>query len=291
MTTVAILGTGVMGAPMARNALAAGLAVRAWNRTAERAQALAGDGAAVAATPAAAAEGADLVATVLSDADATLHVMLPPGGALAGAEAGAVWVQMGTLGLEGTERCAALAAQYGVPFVDAPVMGTKQPAEQGALTVLASGSASVRETVAPLFEAVGARTLWLGEAGAGTRMKLVGNAWVLALVEGLAETFALAEGLGVDPRDFLDVIAGGPLDAGYAHIKGGAMIEREFAPSFPLRLAAKDARLIAAAAEQAGLELPVVRALVDQLAAGVERGHGDEDVAATFRMAAGDAGA
>jgi 3-hydroxyisobutyrate dehydrogenase len=283
MTTVAFIGTGVMGAPMACCALAAGLAVRAWNRTPERARPLAEHGAEVADSPAAAARGADLVVTMLSDAEATLEAMRPPGGALAGAGSGVVWVQMGTLGLAGTGRCAALAAEHGVTFVDAPVMGTRQPAEQGALTVLASGPDAVRQRVAPLLDAVGARTHWLGDAGAGTRMKLVGNAWVLALIEGLAETLALAERLDVVPRDFLDVIAGGPLDAGYAHIKGGAMIERSFPPSFPLRHAAKDARLIAAAAEQAGLDLPVVRALVDQLAEGVERGHGDEDVAATFR--------
>ena len=282
MTTVAVLGTGLMGAPMARNMLAAGLAVHVWNRTEEKARALEADGAEVAGTPAEAAAGADAVVTMLTDVDATLAAMRPPDGALAGMEPAALWAQMGTIGLGGTDACAALAAEHGVTFVDAPVLGTKQPAEQGALTVLAGGPESAREALAPVFDAVGSRTLWLGEAGAGTRMKLVANTWVLALVEALAEAFALAERLGLNPQDFLDAIAGGPLDVGYARIKGGAMMAREFQPSFPLRLAAKDARLIVETAGATGLELPLVRAVADQLAAGVERGHGDEDLAATI---------
>jgi len=285
MTTVAVLGSGLMGAPMARNMLAAGLTVHVWNRTEERARALAGDGAEVASTPAAAVAGAAVVVTMLSDAEATQAAMRPPDGALAGVEQGAVWAQMGTLGLEGTEACAALAAEHAVAFVDAPVLGTKQPAEQGALVVLASGPDGARDAVAPVFDAVGSRTLWLGEAGAGTRMKLVANTWVLALVEALAEAIALAERLGVDPQGFLDAIAGGPLDTPYAKLKGGAMIAREFPPAFPLRLAAKDAALIVDAAGGSGLDLPLVRAVADQLAAGVERGHGDEDLAATLRTA------
>jgi 3-hydroxyisobutyrate dehydrogenase len=288
MTTVAVLGTGLMGAPMARNLLSAGLAVHVWNRTEEKARALADDGAEPAATPAAAAAGAAVVVTMLSDGDATQAAMQPPDGALAGLAPGAVWAQMGTLGLDGTDACAALAAEHGVTFVDAPVLGTKQPAEQGALVVLASGPDEARDAVTPLFEAVGSRTLWLGEAGAGTRLKLVANTWVLALAEGLGESFALAERFGLDPQAFLDAIAGGPLDSAYAKLKGGAMMARTFPPAFPLRLAAKDARLIVEAARTTGLELPLVQAVAAQFAAGVEGGHGDEDLAATFSALLGE---
>jgi 3-hydroxyisobutyrate dehydrogenase len=287
MTTVAVLGTGVMGAPMARNLLAAGLPVRVWNRSAERARPLAEHGAEVAESPAAAGAGARVIVTMLSDADATLAAMRPPFGGLAEPAEGAVWAQMGTLGLEGTAACAELAAERGVALVDAPVLGTRQPAERGALTVLASGPESARDAVAPVFDAVGARTLWLGEAGEGTKLKLVANSWVLVLIQGLAETIALAERIGVAPQAFLEAITGGPLDAGYAHLKGKAMMEREFPPSFPLALAAKDGRLILAAAEQAGLDLPVARTVAARLAAAVEQGHGDEDIAATFRTLAG----
>jgi len=118
--------------------------------------------------------------------------------------------------------------------------------------------------------------------GAGSRLKLVVNAWLIALVEGLAETIALAEGLGIDPRRFIETIDGGPMGPPYAKLKGTAMIERSFEPSFPLKLAAKDAGLVADAARAAGLDLPLPAAIRDQMAKAVEAGHGDEDMAATI---------
>jgi 3-hydroxyisobutyrate dehydrogenase len=274
--TIAVLGTGIMGAPMARNLLAAGFPVRVWNRTAEKTAPLGAAGAVIGASPEEAAEGARIVLTMLTDADAVLATAAP---ALAGAE---VWIQASTVGIEGSERCAVLAAEHAVALVDAPVLGTRQPAEEGTLTVLASGPDEVRARVAPVFDAVGAKTWWVGEAGAGQRLKLVANTWVLALVEGLAETLRLAEGLGVPPQSFLDLIAGGPLDAGYVQAKGRAMIEREFAPAFPLRHAEKDLRLIEDAAARHGLEVPLVAAIAERFARGVAAGNGDLDMSATF---------
>jgi 3-hydroxyisobutyrate dehydrogenase len=274
--TVAVLGTGIMGAPMARNLLAAGFPVRAWNRTAEKAAPLADAGAAVAGTAAEAGAGAQIVLTMLSDADAVLDSAED---ALDGAE---VWVQMSTVGLDGTERCAALASERGAAFVDAPVLGSRQPAEEGKLTVLASGPDGLRDRVDPLFDAVGARTWWVGEAGSGQRLKLVANTWVMGVVQALAETLQLAEGLGVPPRTFLDVIAGGPLDSGYAQLKGKGMIERSFPPAFPLRHAAKDLRLIEEAADRHELDVPLIDAIAARFAEGVTDGHGDLDLSATF---------
>jgi 3-hydroxyisobutyrate dehydrogenase len=279
---VAVVGTGIMGAPMARNLVAAGSEVRAWNRTREKAEALAGDGVEVAGSPAEAAEGADVVLTMLSDADAVASAMEGPGGALATMEDDAVWAQTSTIGIAGTERCQLLADQRGVALVDAPVLGTKQPAEQGQLVVLASGPGAALERCAPLFEAVGQKTIELGEAGAGTRLKVVLNHWILALVETLAETVALAEGLGLEPRTFLDTIAGGPLDSPYAQLKGDMMVEGEFPPSFTLDLARKDAELVLEAADRHGLDLPLIGVVAERLARGVEAGHAHEDMAATY---------
>jgi 3-hydroxyisobutyrate dehydrogenase len=274
---VAVLGTGTMGAPMARNLAAAGLEVTAWNRSRERAEPLAGDGVAVAATPQEAVAGADVVVTMLADGAAVEAVV----GDLALLDDGVVWAQMSTVGIEATERLVARAAEAGVPIVDAPVLGTKAPAEQGRLTVIAAGPAQARERCAPVFDAVGARTVALGdEPGAATRMKLVLNAWLLALVEGLSESIALAEGLGVDPAAFLDIIDGGPLGPPYAKMKGTMMIERAYEPSFTLALAAKDAGLALDAAAAQGLELPALRATLGQLEKAVEQGHGDADMAA-----------
>lgn len=274
--TVAVLGAGgTMGKAMARNIARAGFAVRAWNRTPEKAQDLAGDGAVICATPAEAADGATVVVTMLSDAEAVLA-------AVDGIAArGTVWLQMSTIGLDGMAACGELAERDGLVLVDAPVMGTKAPAEAGELVVLAGGPPGVRDRVQPLFDAVGRKTVWTGEAGTASRTKVVMNTWLVTVVEGAAETLALAEGLGVDPTQVLGLLAGGALDAPYLQAKGAAMIRRDFEPSFRLALAAKDARLAEDAAAAAGLDLPLIRTIRARMDEGAER-HPDEDMSATF---------
>ena len=266
MSTVAVLGTGIMGAPMARHLAGAGHEVRAYNRTRAKAEGL---GATVAASPAEAVAGADVVVTMLSDGPTVASVM--EGITLSPDQ---LWWQASTIGLEWIER-------LGGGFVDGPVLGTKQPAEQGKLTVLASGPG--RERLGDVFAPVSARVVDLGdEVGTGTRMKLVLNTWVLALVEGLSQTIALAEGLDIDPRQFLEIIEGGLMDTPYAKLKGNAMIERAFDPSFPLALAAKDAGLVVEAAAAAGLDLPLPALIRDRMGKAVELGHGEADLSATF---------
>jgi 3-hydroxyisobutyrate dehydrogenase len=280
-STVAFLGTGTMGFPMARNAAAAGLEVRAWNRSLDKARPLEEHGVTVAPTPAEAVEGASIVVTMLSDADAVIEIA-ERSGAFDAIAPGTVWAQMSTIGIRGVERCIEIARARGLELVDAPVLGTKQPAEAGELTVLASGPVEAVERCMPLFEAVGSRVVRLGEAGEGQRLKLVMNTWVVALVESVAETIALAEALGLDPELFLETIKGGPLDLPYAQVKGRAMIARSFPESFKLSLALKDARLVREAATEAGLELPVVAAVERQFERATEMGHGSEDLAAAY---------
>jgi 3-hydroxyisobutyrate dehydrogenase len=277
-----------MGAPMIRNLLSAGLSVRVWNRTREKAEALAKDGAEVAATPAEAASGADAVVTMLADGSAVEEAMNGGDGAF-GALGGAPWIQMSTIGLAATERLKATAGEREALFVDAPVLGTREPAEQAQLVVLASGPDQARERCAPVFDAVGRKTMWVGEAGAGSRLKLVLNMWILSVVEGLGETIGLARALGVDPEGFFEAVEGGPLAMGYADVKGRAMIADEFPPSFALSLARKDAELVLEAA--ADLELPVARAVAEQLARAEEQGLGDEDMAALVRLSSPGGGA
>jgi 3-hydroxyisobutyrate dehydrogenase len=277
---VAFLGTGTMGLPMARNLAQNGFAVRAWNRSPERAEPLREHGAEVFEDPREAAEGADIVVTMLSDAEAVLDTASR---ALEDHSNGALWIQMSTIGTEGTERCRALAEQAGATFVDAPVMGTREPAEKGALVVLASSPDDVRERCDPLFKVVGARTLWLGPAGAGTRLKIVVNSWIVGVVGVLAETISLAEVLDIDPQQFFNAVEGGPLDLPYAKLKGRAMIERRFDdPSFRLALSRKDAELVLEASAPQGLELPVMEAVLTRLQRAEEGGHGDEDMSATY---------
>jgi 3-hydroxyisobutyrate dehydrogenase len=284
--TVAVIGAGgTMGLPMSRHIAEAGMEVRAWNRSREKGEPLAEAGVEVVGTAAEAATGATMILTILTDADAVTSTMEGSDGVLAGAEEGAIWLQMSTIGIEGTERCAALAEQRGLVLVDAPVVGTKQPAEQGKLTVLASGPESAGERCEPIFDAFGQKTVWLGEAGTGTRMKLVINSWLLSLVEGLGETIAFAEGIDIDPAQFLEIISGGPVDTPYAQMKGKMMIERSFEPSFKLGLAAKDADLVLDAMERHDLDLPMLEAIRSRLDESA-REHGDKDMAATYLASA-----
>jgi 3-hydroxyisobutyrate dehydrogenase len=285
--TAALLGAGgTMGRGMARRLAAAGIGVRAWNRSAEKIADLGGE-AGITACPSAAeaAAGADVLITMLSDGDAVLASMEGPDGGLAGAEAGAIWLQASTIGIEATARCAALARERDLVFVDAPVLGTKRPAEEGQLVVLASGPEEARAALEPVFEAVGKRTLWLGEAGAGSRLKIAVNSWIVSVVEGTAEMLALAEALGLDPRLALEAVADGPLDLPYMRLKAKAMLERSFEPSFSLALAAKDAGLALSAARAGGLDLPMLAAIRERMEAAA-REHGDKDMAAVYLASA-----
>jgi 3-hydroxyisobutyrate dehydrogenase len=277
--TVAVLGAGgTMGHPMAANLARAGIKVRAWNRSREKAEPLADGGGQVCHSPAEASERADVLLTMLSDADAVLESVQ---GAFERLSEDAIWLQMSTIGEDGTDRCAELADQHGVAFVDAPVLGTKQPAEDGKLVVLASGPEDSRERVQPIFDAVGERTLWVGAAGAATRLKIVVNSWVLTVTEGCAETIALAQGLGVDPNLLFQAIEGGGLDLPYLRMKGKAILDHDFEPMFRLALAAKDAGLIDSSARRHELDLPLFTVIHEQMSKAAAE-HGDEDMCATY---------
>ncbi len=281
--TVSVLGTGIMGAAMARNLARAGHAVRAWNRTRDRAEPLAAEGVRVAATPEEAVRGADVILTMLYDGAAVLEVMREAAPALG---PGTAWVQSTTASLEAVAELAGLAREHGLAFYDAPVLGTRQPAEAGELLVLAAGPVEPRPQVTPVLDAVGSRTVWTGRDGAGaaaTRLKLVANSWVLAATSATGEVLALAQALGVDPQDFFAAIAGGPLDMGYLRAKAGLVLEDRLSPpSFAVRTAEKDARLIVEAGRAHGIRLDLAEASAERLARAAAQGHGDEDMAAAY---------
>ncbi len=286
--TVAVLGTGIMGAAMARNLLSAGMAVRAWNRSREKAESLAREGAEIADDPADTARGADFILTMLSDADAVEEAV--GGDVLSALAEDSVWLQMSTVGEGGNERLAGMAADHGVTYVDAPVLGTKQPAEQGQLIVLASGPEEVRERSEQVFGVVGSKTVWLGEAGEGSRLKLVANNWIVGLLGVLAETVAFAEATGVDPAKFLETIEGGPLGLPYAQLKGSMMVEDDFPTSFSANLARKDAALVLDSARDHDLHLRIAEAVTALFDDAIQAGHGEDDMAAIYRAARPDRG-
>ncbi len=279
--TVALLGTGIMGAGMGHNILAAGLPLRVWNRSAEKAKPLADAGATLAADPAEAVRGADVVVTMLGDGHHVLDVM---GQAADGLSAGQVWAQMTTAGVDQDELLA-FAGEHGLTFVDAPVVGTRQPAEQGQLVVLAAGSAESRAALEPVFGAVGRATTWVADDAAGlaaSRLKLVVNSWVLAVTSATAEAVSLAKALDVDPQAFLDSVAGGALDMPYLQNKAKTILTEDWAPNFSVVNAAKDADLIGAAAQAAGIRLDVAAAVSARMHRAADAGHGDEDMAANY---------
>lgn len=278
MTSVAVLGTGIMGAGMARSLLREGHDVTVWNRSQEKAKPLADDGATVADSAADAVAGADVVVTMLFDIEPVLSVMAEV------AEAwprGAVWAQCSTVGVEGTRRVEAFARERGIDVLDAPVLGTKAPAENGKLVFLVSGPSALREKVAAPFDAMGARTQWVSETlGDASKLKLAVNAWIGAMVNGVAQSIALARGLGLDAQQFLDAVDGQAVDSPYVQLKGKAMLTGDYTPSFELDGVIKDTNLIRDAMTEAGTATTLADAIADRLGVASRAGHGEEDMAA-----------
>ena len=282
--SVALLGTGIMGVPIGRNLLEAGFDVRAWNRSRDKAEPLAADGATLGDGPADAVAGADAMMTMLADAGAR------------------GWrSRMGRSARRTTTRSGSRCRRWASR---PPNALRRVPRRRASPTSIARcwARASRRRTASwscsprvprrrsrrrrPCSRRSDARTIELGdEPGAATRLKLVLNTWVLSLTVGLAETIAVADALGVDGARFLDVIEGGPLDAGYAQMKGAMMLEREYEPSFPLRLAHKDARLVIEAVDDQDLDPLLADAVRRRFAAAEEIGHGDSDMAAAYEAA------
>jgi len=279
---VAVLGTGIMGTGMARSLLRSGLDVTVWNRSSGRAAPLAADGAWVAGTAGEAVAGVDVVITMLWDGDSVAEVMTE---ALPAAPDGVLWAQTSTVSLhDAGDRLPALAAKHGARYVDAPVLGTRQPAEEGKLTVLAAAPQALRDPVEPVFGAIGARTVWVSERpGDGTRLKLVANSWVATIVAATAQSIALAQGLGLDPQAFLDMMKGSAVDAAYLHVKGEVIIAGQFTPSFAVDGAVKDTGLIAAAMRESGTDAALMDAVGQQYRKAAEAGHGEKDMAAVYR--------
>jgi 3-hydroxyisobutyrate dehydrogenase len=283
--SVAVLGTGIMGSAMARNLIAAKLHTTVWDRSPSATDPLAEAGADVAGSPREAVEGARVVITMLPTADVVNTIVFDAKAAEAFA-GGAVWAQMGTIGLAATAEFSETLSKLrpDVLFVDAPVSGSKGPAEAGQLLILASGPSDASEVLAPAFSAIGRKTVWLGEAGQGSRMKLVVNAYLAALIEGVAEALELADQLGVESSKLAEAIEGGPLDAPLADAKLHKMEQHDYAAEFPLEWALKDVDLALAAA--GADRLPMLAALSQQWRAAVDAGHGRQDVSAV-RMALG----
>lgn len=280
---VAVLGTGLMGGPMARNIAAAGCQVSVWNRSPDKALSLVGPGITPAADPAEAVQNASIIVTMLKDAAAISEAMSMLLDAESVPEKPVYWLQMSTVGPADISGLEALAARKGLTLIDAPVLGTRQPAEAGQLLVLAAGPQGAKEAVQPVLDAVGKATRWLDTApGKATRLKLALNSWVFALTHGAAESLALARSLGLDPELVADTLRGGPLDAPFFQVKAQAMASGDFAPAFTIDNAVKDSVLIVDAALEAGVKLDLAEAGLNRYKRVQAQGHGGADMAATI---------
>jgi 3-hydroxyisobutyrate dehydrogenase len=280
--SIAVLGLGVMGHAMAVNARRAGLPTVVWNRGPERTRDLVELGAIAAGSAAEAARRADIVVTMVSDVDAVLAVAIGQG-MLEAMAPGAIWVQMSTIGLA-VDDVAQLVAQRrpDVTMLDAPVSGSKGPAVAGTLTIFASGPVETRARVAPFFDAIGVRTVWVGPTGAGSRVKLVNNTMLALTAEGVASTVALARRLGIAMETLEDAFAGSPLMSPWSDAKLRRLANGDYAAEFALALALKDVRLALAALEPD--EYPVLRTLGEEWQRAVEHGLGSDDVTVVTRV-------
>ena len=257
---LAMLGLGTMGAAMAGTALRSGLPLVVWNRDPDAAAHFAAQGVDVAASVSAAVEEADVVITMVTNADAVMSIASEHG-LLSALRPGAVWAQMSTIGVEGTEEIATLVEQQrpDTYFVDAPVSGSKAPAEQGRLLIFASGPDDARPRVAPVFDAIGQRTIWLGPAGHGSRMKLVNNVLLAFTAEGVANSLGLAHRLGLGTDSVIDAFDGGPLVSAWESGKFRRIARGDYSEEFALVLALKDVHL--ALSEAGSDRFPVLRRL------------------------------
>jgi 3-hydroxyisobutyrate dehydrogenase len=271
-----------MGHAMATNAVRARIPTVVWNRDPEPTRDLGDLGAAIAATPTDAARQADIIVTMVTDANAVLSIALDQG-MLAALAPGAVWVQMSTIGVPEIEHVAALVREErdDVTLVDAPVSGSKDPAEQGNLTIFASGPDEVRSRLDPLFDALGQRTIWVGPVGAGQRLKLVANAWLALGAEAVNTSVAIARRLGLETEAVANALGGGPLASPWQAAKLPRIVQGDFSAQFALSLALKDVRLALEAAGDG--HLPALASLADEWQQVVDDGFGDSDVTVVTR--------
>ncbi len=280
---VAGRGIGAMGHGMAASAMRAGIPTIVWDRHPDATRDLAERGAEVAETAAAAARRAGIVGTMVTDADAVISIARDQG-MLAALAPGAIWIQMSTIGLAGIHDVMAMVGgeRPDVMFLDAPVSGSKDPAEHGQLTIFASGPAEARPRVAPLFDALGQRTVWVGEAGAGTRLKLVNNTWLAFATEALAASVALALRLGLEAQTVVGALDGSPLVSPWQAAKLERIARGEFSAQFALSLALKDVRLALQAAGDG--RLAVLACLAREWQQAADLGLGDQDLTVVTRV-------
>jgi 3-hydroxyisobutyrate dehydrogenase len=275
---VGLLGVGLMGSAMGHRLLDQGIEVIAWDRTPEHAAALEERGAKRAENPSDVVRDADVVITMLPTAPIVLDLVEP---LLEDWPEATIWLQTSSVGAAEADQLVEVAEAHGVTLVDAPVSGSTHPAEEGELTILASGPDSAREAVEPVFEALGSRVLWVGEAGMGSRLKMATNHWMIAMTAALAESMHLCEAMGLDQQQFIELLDGGPLGSAYGLLKLDEMRRHDYPAGFPVRLALKDLELVREVERSSKAAMPLLDVVHERFRKANED-HADDDLAAVY---------
>ena len=286
MKTYGFLGLGIMGSAMAKNLLKAGFNVTVWNRSPEKCEELAALGAAVAAAPAEVTSSCAVTIAMLADPAAAHAVCFGPGGALEGIGAGRGYVDMSTVDAATAREIGAAISQQGGSFLEAPVSGSKKPAEDGTLIILAAGERELFDRALPLFEKMGKKSLYLGELGRGAEMKLIVNMMMGGMMTILCEALALADKAGLASADLLEVVDAGAMANPMFKMKGAQIAQGAFAPAFPLKHMQKDLRLAVALGDTLGQPLYSAAAANESFKKAKALGLSDQDFCAVFRAIA-----
>jgi 3-hydroxyisobutyrate dehydrogenase len=280
---VGLLGVGLMGSAMAHRLLDQNISVIAWDRDAEHLRALEERGGVTAERASDVVSGADVVITMLSTAAVILRVVEP---LLKEWPQGTTWLQMSSVGEAEADQLTQLAEAHAVRLVDAPVSGSTHPAEEGQLTILASGPDSARAAVGPIFDALASRVLWVGEAGMGSRLKLAANHWMITMVAALAESMHLCRAMGLDQEQFIALLDGGPLGSAYAVQKLYEMLRHDYPVGFPLRLALKDLQLVQEVEQSSRAAMPLLDVVLERFAS-ANQDLSDKDLAVIYELGSG----
>jgi len=282
--TVGFIGLGIMGKPMAKNLIEAGHELVVYNRTREKAEELAGDGATVAGSPREVAEQSDVIITMLPDSPQVEEVLVGEDGVLEGIKEGALIVDTSTISPVVTEELAAKAAEKGASMLDAPVSGGDVGAIEGTLSIMVGGSEDDFERARPLFEAMGKTVTHVGGTGAGQVVKAANQIVVALTIEAVSEALVLGSKGGVAPEKILDVLGGGLAGNKVMEVKREKMLTHSFDPGFRIELHHKDLGIALAAGREYGVTLPVT-AIVDQMLQDLKmRGRGDRDHSALLTL-------
>jgi len=277
---VGLLGVGLMGSAMSRRLLDQGIAVTAWDRDPEQLRALEGRGGQPSEAPSEVMSGARVVITMLPTAAVILDLVEP---LLEDWPQDAIWLQMSSVGAAEADQLTQIAEAHAVTLVDAPVSGSTHPAQEGQLTVLASGPDSARAAVEPVLAALASRVLWVGAAGMGSRLKLAANHWMITMVAALAESMHLCQAMGLDPQQFIALLDGGPLGSVYAVQKLEEMHRHEYPAGFPVRLAVKDLELVREVEQSSHATMPLLDVVLERFM-DASPDLADQDLAAIYEL-------